>query len=131
MTASRLDQLLAVLAEPTRRAIVDMLKVSPARAGEIHAAFPIADTAISRHLRVLREAGVVVQRPVAGDARVRRYELVPASLAELADWIQGLTEAVAGLQSADADAGQPEQAQLDAFREYVAVRSSALKRASS
>jgi DNA-binding transcriptional ArsR family regulator len=114
---SGVDQLLAALAEPTRRAIVDLLRTGGRRAGEIHAAFPIADPAISRHLRVLREAGVVVERRVAGDARVRRYELNPAALAELVDWIS------------NGERQQPPgQAQLDAFRDYVTLRTGTVER---
>jgi DNA-binding transcriptional ArsR family regulator len=108
---SRVDDLLAVLADPTRRAIVDLLSAGPRRAGEIHAAFPIADPAISRHLRVLREAGVLVERRVATDARIRLYELAPAALADLAGWLHRVM--------------RPEQAQLDAFRDYVATRTAA------
>jgi DNA-binding transcriptional ArsR family regulator len=133
------DHVLAVLAEPTRRAIVDMLRPHPARAGEIHAAFPIADTAISRHLRVLREAGLVVERRVATDGRIRLYELVPSALAQLADWINQLAQPASAqhepaeprLEPAVPEQAGPGQAQLDAFRDYVAVRSAAMRRSPS
>jgi DNA-binding transcriptional ArsR family regulator len=108
LPTTRVDELLAALADPTRRAIVEMLSAGAMRAGQIHAAFPIADPAISRHLRVLRTAGVVVERRVAGDARVRLYALAPAAVDELADWIVRI--------------GPAEQVQLDAFRDYVAAR---------
>jgi DNA-binding transcriptional ArsR family regulator len=108
VTVNELDRLLAVLADPTRRAIVDMLSVSPRRAGEIHAAFPLANPAISRHLRVLREAGVIVERRVAADGRIRVYELAPTALTELAMWLDNVL--------------RPGQSQLEAFRDYVATR---------
>jgi DNA-binding transcriptional ArsR family regulator len=111
---SEVDRLLAVLADPTRRAIVDMLSASPRRAGEIHSAFPIANPAISRHLRVLREAGVVIERRVANDGRLRLYELAPAGLAEVAMWLNNLL--------------RPGQHQLEAFRDYVATRTATLAR---
>jgi DNA-binding transcriptional ArsR family regulator len=114
LAATRIDDLLTALADPTRRAIVEMLSAGPRRAGEIHAAFPIADPAISRHLRVLREAGVLVEGRVATDARVRLYELAPAALAELAGWLHRMM--------------RPEQAQLDAFRDYVTARTATVER---
>lgn len=108
--ASRIDDLLAALADPRRRAIVELLGTRALRAGQIHDSFPIAAPAISRHLRVLREAGVVIERRIPTDARVRLYELAPTAVAELADWIRAIS--------------RPEQAQLDAFRDYVAARAS-------
>jgi DNA-binding transcriptional ArsR family regulator len=144
LAATGVDQLLAVLAEPTRRAIVDMLRVGALRAGEIHAAFPIADPAISRHLRVLREAGLVVERRVPADARVRLYELAPSALAELAIWINRLAQdqpvevllpqaqpAAVGPATSQQATTVSAQAQLDAFRDYANVRTAGLERSPS
>jgi DNA-binding transcriptional ArsR family regulator len=105
---AEVDLILIALGDPTRRAIVEMLSVGARRAGEIQSAFPIADPAISRHLRVLREAGVVVERRIAEDGRVRLYELAPAPLEAVQAWLHGLL--------------RPGQAQLNAFRDYVAAR---------
>ena len=103
-----MDRWLPALADPTRRRIVEMLGESPRTASEIHDAFPIAAPAVSRHLRVLREAGVVVDRGVPGDKRVRMYALVPEPIDELSRWLEELSAAW--------------QDQLDAFKDYVALR---------
>jgi DNA-binding transcriptional ArsR family regulator len=103
------DVLLASLADPTRRRIVEMLGESPRTASEIHRAFPIANPAVSRHLRVLREAGVISEQPVPADRRVRLYALEPDSLGSLSDWLAGVS--------------QGWQRQLESFKEYVVVRS--------
>jgi DNA-binding transcriptional ArsR family regulator len=63
---------------------------------------------VSRHLRVLREAGVVVDRGVPGDRRVRLYALAPEPIDELSRWLDQLSRAW--------------QDQLDASRDYVALR---------
>lgn len=72
------------LADPTRRRIIDMLAERPHVAGDIAAEFRISRPAISRHLRVLREAGVV---SVAPAAQRRVYSLEPRGLAEVAAWV--------------------------------------------
>jgi DNA-binding transcriptional ArsR family regulator len=103
-----LDVWLPALADPTRRRIVEMLGDSPRTAGEIHAAFPIAAPAVSRHLRVLREAGLIVEHGVPGDKRVRLYALAPAPIGDLSRWLEHLSQAW--------------QEQLDSFQDYVALR---------
>lgn len=109
--AHDIDGWLPALADPTRRRIVEMLGASPLTASEIHQAFPIAAPAVSRHLRVLREAGMVVERRVAGDKRVRLYALAPEPIDELSRWLEQLSHAWQG--------------QLDAFKDYVALRQEA------
>ena len=56
----RLDTTLSALADPTRRRVVDLLRVRPRRAGELVAAFDVSAPAISRHLRLLRSGGLIV-----------------------------------------------------------------------
>jgi DNA-binding transcriptional ArsR family regulator len=73
------------LADPVRRAIVERLAGGEVGAGEIAAAFPVTRPAISRHLRVLREAGLVTSR-VAGQHRI--YALDRRPLAELDAWLE-------------------------------------------
>ena len=80
-------QALAVLADPVRFEIVELLAESERTAGEIAAHFPITGPAISRHLRVLRESGVATYRQ---DAQRRVYALNPASLEEVEDWASGV-----------------------------------------
>lgn len=78
---------LQALADPTRRRIVELLADGDRTAGEIVNAFPISQPAVSRHLRVLRESGVVTSTV---DAQRRIYGLAPAPLDELSGWLDGL-----------------------------------------
>lgn len=73
------------LADPTRRRIVELLADNETSAGELGALFPISQPAISRHLRVLRNAKLVSWRS-AGQRRV--YRLNPEPLAEVDAWLQ-------------------------------------------
>ena len=72
------------LADPSRRTVLEILRDHPASAGELAAALPIARPGVSRHLRVLREAGLV---DVDHDAQRRIYRLRPEALIELDQWL--------------------------------------------
>ena len=72
------------LADPTRRRIVELLAEHDRNAGQIAAEFDVSRPAVSRHLRVLREGGLVEAREL-GTQRV--YSLAPAPLAELDAWL--------------------------------------------
>ena len=87
MTEADLDTTFAALADPTRRRVVDLLRRGPQRAGELSAAFDMSAPAMSRHLRVLRHAGLVAEEGVDEDARVRVYRLLPARFAAVRDWL--------------------------------------------
>ena len=75
---------LAAIADPTRRRIVEMLATRDRTAGEIVEEFDMTAPAISQHLKVLREAGLVNVRP-QGQHRV--HSLNPAGLEELEAWL--------------------------------------------
>jgi DNA-binding transcriptional ArsR family regulator len=77
-------QAIEALADPTRRRIVELLAESDRDAGELGSHFTVTQPAISRHLRVLRESGLVRVRP---DAQRRIYSLDPAPLQELEQWL--------------------------------------------
>jgi DNA-binding transcriptional ArsR family regulator len=104
----RREQLLLALADGTRGRIVEMLATRPRTATEIHRAFPIAAPAVSRHLRVLRETGLVEERRPEHDRRVRVYMLTPEPVQEVLAWLEAI--------------GQMWQTQLDSFSDYVALR---------
>lgn len=72
------------LAEPARRRILDLLRQRPHLVGELVDDLGMSQPGVSRHLRVLREAGLVHVRQ---DAQRRWYELRPAPLAELDRWL--------------------------------------------
>lgn len=75
------------LADPVRRTILELLSRRPRPAGEIAAEFEITRPAISRHLRVLREAGLV---EAEREGRERVYSLAAAPLEELVRELRGL-----------------------------------------
>ena len=78
-------QSLAAIADPTRRRIVELLAVRDRTAGELVEEFDLSAPAISQHLNVLREAGLIVTR-TEGQTRVQ--SLNPAGLDELETWLQ-------------------------------------------
>ena len=84
---ANVDDLLDVLADPTRRRVVQLLGERPHRAGELAAASGATAPAMSRHLRILLEAGVVADERVPDDARVRVFRLRPEPIAALQAWL--------------------------------------------
>jgi DNA-binding transcriptional ArsR family regulator len=74
-----------VLAEPSRRRILDLLRDGPRPVGDLVAGVGLSQPGTSKHLRVLRDAGLVSVRP---DAQRRMYELRLEPLAEIAAWLE-------------------------------------------
>lgn len=83
-----LDLALAALADPTRRAIVERLARGPSPVGELSRPFPISAPAISRHLRVLESAALIVSER-QGKGRICR--IVPETLTEARGWFEDQT----------------------------------------
>jgi len=81
-----MDAVLHALADEHRRTVLEILRDRAASAGELAEALPIARPGVSRHLRVLREAGLV---DVRQDAQRRIYTLRPEALIEVDDWLTG------------------------------------------
>lgn len=79
------DAFVAV-ADPTRRAILDLLRRGEAPFADIAERFPVSAPAISRHLRVLRDARLVHERRDGTDKRQRVYRLDPTPLREVVEW---------------------------------------------
>jgi DNA-binding transcriptional ArsR family regulator len=79
-----LDRTFAALADPTRRAILDRLAHGDATVTELAAPFAMSLPAISKHLRVLEQAGLVARTI---DGRVHRLRLVAQPLREAATWV--------------------------------------------
>ncbi len=102
----RLDTTLSALADPTRRRVVDLLRVRPRRAGELVAAFDVSAPAISRHLRLLRSGGLIEELRDPSDGRGRVYQLRRDRFEELAGWLREVEEFWTD--------------QLDSFRDHVA-----------
>ncbi|GAB3809913.1 ArsR/SmtB family transcription factor [Kribbella italica] len=74
-----------VLAEPRRREILDLLRAGERPVGELVDALELSQPAVSKHLKVLRDAGLVEVRQ---DAQRRWYRLRPAPLAEIDAWLE-------------------------------------------
>ncbi|MGA8144632.1 MAG: metalloregulator ArsR/SmtB family transcription factor [Candidatus Acidiferrales bacterium] len=74
----------SALADPTRRAVLDLLRRGSRPAGQIARLFPVSRPAISKHLRLLRRAHLVKERR---DGRHRVYELTPDPLRAVESWL--------------------------------------------
>lgn len=85
-TLSGVDAVLQALADEHRRTVLEILRDHPATAGELADALPIARPGASRHLRVLRDAGLV---DVRQEAQRRIYSLRPEALVEVDRWLEG------------------------------------------
>ena len=83
-----LDRTLAALADPHRRQVIELLVERPHRAGELAEATGLSPSAMSRHLRTLRESRIVEETPAEFDTRVRIYRLRPQPMAHLKAWLE-------------------------------------------
>jgi DNA-binding transcriptional ArsR family regulator len=91
------DTALAALADPTRRRVFERLKAGPQAVGTIARGMPVSRPAVSQHLRVLKEAGLVADRP-EGTRRV--YHIDPHGLGALRAWLdQFWDQALAAFQA--------------------------------
>jgi DNA-binding transcriptional ArsR family regulator len=75
---------LGALGDPTRRAIFERLAAQPSAVGELAAVMPVSRPAVSQHLRVLKDAGLVSETP-EGTRRI--YRLDPRGIAAMRDWL--------------------------------------------
>ena len=94
-----MDDVAAAIADPVRRAILVMLREQRLPAGEIAGLFVISRPAVSRHLRVLRESGLV-RDTLTG--RERLYELDASRFASLIEWLNQFTLAASWERRLDA-----------------------------
>ena len=103
-TAKALD----ALGDPTRRAVLELIRGGARPVGEIARELPVSRPAVSQHLHVLKEAGLVRDRK---DGTRRLYSLDPAGLAALRDYLEGFWDtALAAFGEATAGAaGAPER----------------------
>lgn len=81
------DRTLSALADPHRRRVVDLLSERPRRAGELAIELGVTAPTMSRHLRVLRDGGLVRLDHPSADARVRVYSLDPEPMDDLRAWL--------------------------------------------
>jgi DNA-binding transcriptional ArsR family regulator len=96
---------LAALADPTRRQVFERLRAGPRAVGEIANDLPVSRPAVSQHLKVLKEAGLVTDR-AEGTRRV--YYIDPHGLGALRKWLdQSWTQALAAFQAEIESTGEP------------------------
>lgn len=82
-----IDRTFAALADPNRRRAVELLGQRPRRAGELAEALGLPAPAMSRHLRELKQSGLVEETHPEFDARVRIYTLKDGAMADLKKWL--------------------------------------------
>jgi len=90
MTTGDVSALLGALADPTRQQVVQLLSAGPRRAGELASASRTSAPSMSRHLRVLLEAGIVADERPPQDARARVFRLRPESIGAVQAWLDQL-----------------------------------------
>jgi DNA-binding transcriptional ArsR family regulator len=100
-----LDATLTALADPDRRRAIELLGKAPRRAGQLADALGLPAPAMSRHLRILKQGGLVEETHPEFDARVRIYTLKDGAMADLKLWL--------------ADTEKLWAAQLSAFRAHM------------
>ena len=91
MSGPNLDATFAALADPTRRGVIELLRKQPRRASDLADATHASKPAMSRHLRVLRTAGLV-EHDIGDDERERVYTLAPAPFAQLREWLEDVEQ---------------------------------------
>lgn len=84
--ADRVAILIEALADPTRRAVFERVARAPVAVGEIAAGLPVSRPAVSQHLKILKQAGLVSE---TADGTRRIYRLDPRGLGELREWLDG------------------------------------------
>ena len=85
-----IDATLAALADPSRRQAIELIKSRPRRPGELAAELKLSNSQTSKHMKVLREAGLVQLEFVEDDARGRVYAMCPEALNDLATWVDAI-----------------------------------------
>lgn len=91
-TPPDLDESFAALSDRTRRDVIRALMHKPRSAGELARYVAVSPQALSRHLRVLRKAGLVAEQGVETDARVRIYSVRPIALEPVQEWLWQIEE---------------------------------------
>ena len=101
------EQALQALGDPTRRSVLEQLRDGPRAVGEIAARLPVSRPAVSQHLRVLKEAGLVTERQ---NGTRRLYRVDPNGLAGLREYLEGFWEEALASFKAAAEADESEEA---------------------
>jgi DNA-binding transcriptional ArsR family regulator len=92
--------ILTALGDPTRQAILDLLLDGPQPVGELAAQLPVSRPAVSQHLKVLKEAGLVTDR---ADGARRVYQIDPQGLGQIRAWLDQFWDAALEAFKAEAE----------------------------
>jgi DNA-binding transcriptional ArsR family regulator len=104
--ASARDRALSALADPTRRRVLERLRAGPKSVGTIARGLPVSRPAVSQHLKVLKDAGLVTDTP-RGNARI--YSIDPKGLAQLRRWLDQFWDDELAAFKAEAEASAPQR----------------------
>jgi DNA-binding transcriptional ArsR family regulator len=96
----RKTEAFAALADPTRRQVFERLADGPRAVGELAEGLPVSRPAVSQHLKVLKEAGLVTDRP---DGARRVYQIDPQGLGQLRAWLDRFWDAALAAFVAEAE----------------------------
>jgi DNA-binding transcriptional ArsR family regulator len=100
------DELISALADPTRRAVFEAVAQRPRAVGELADELPVSRPAVSQHLKVLREAGLVTVR---AEGTRRYYAADPAGLGALRTWLEGFWSSALSAFAAHVDETNQEE----------------------
>lgn len=95
----------AALADPTRRRVFERLEHGPQAVGELAAGLPVSRPAVSQHLKVLKEAGLVTDRP---DGARRVYQIDPQGLGQMRAWLDRFWDGALAAFAAEAERDEGE-----------------------
>ena len=102
---------LAALADPTRRRVFERLAAGPRSVGQIAEGLPVSRPAVSQHLRVLKEAGLVSDE---ADGTRRIYRIDPKGLGPLRAWLDRFWDAALAAFASEVEAAMAEETEGDA-----------------
>ena len=98
-----LEDIFSTLGDPTRKGIIEVLRTRPRRAGELAQRLGTSPQAMSKHLRLLRQHGLVEEQSPPDDARARVYTLRPEPFARMQEWLEEVagfwTDQLAGFKA--------------------------------
>jgi len=97
---------LQALGDPTRLAVFERIVARPRAVGELAAELPVTRPAVSQHLKVLKDAGLVIDR---ADGARRIYQLNPAGVEAIRDWLDGFWDEALAAYKRAAEAGEDRQ----------------------
>ena len=96
----------AALADPTRREVFEHLARGPQAVGELAQGLPVSRPAVSQHLKVLKEAGLVTDRP---DGTRRVYQIDPRGLSQIRAWLDRFWDDALDAFKAEAERNDPDK----------------------